>query len=109
MNNCACALILHKYRTVNTIMVLETTSSSIVNSDKNSKPVINQNEDGNNTPHDHYNPSVREINIPKLSNGSCGFHLSRSKWDPYPWVMFHKILFYNACDNSCIIQTYRYY
>lgn len=35
---------------------------------------------------DHYNPSVRELNIPKLSNGACGFDLSRSKWDPYPWV-----------------------
>lgn len=35
---------------------------------------------------DHYNPSVREVNIPKLANGSCGFDLSRSKWDPYPWV-----------------------
>lgn len=66
-------------------MVLETTSPSIVmNNEKNTKPLIN--EHGNNTPHDHYNPSVREVNIPKLSNGSCGFHLSRSKWDPYPWV-----------------------
>lgn len=36
---------------------------------------------------DHYNPYVREVNIPKLANGSCGFDLSRSKWDPYPWVM----------------------
>lgn len=35
---------------------------------------------------DHYNPTVREVNIPKLANGSCGFDLSRSKWDPYPWV-----------------------
>lgn len=30
--------------------------------------------------------SVRMLHIPKLPNGSCGFHLSRSKWDPYPWV-----------------------
>lgn len=37
---------------------------------------------------DHYNPSVRELNIPKLPNGACGFDLSRSKWDPYPWVSF---------------------
>lgn len=35
---------------------------------------------------DHYNPMVREVNIPKLVSGSCGFDLSRSKWDPYPWV-----------------------
>lgn len=35
---------------------------------------------------DHYNPSVRELNILKSMNGSVGFALSRSKWDPYPWV-----------------------
>ncbi|XP_055677810.1 uncharacterized protein LOC129786669 isoform X1 [Lutzomyia longipalpis] len=35
---------------------------------------------------DHYQPSVRMLDIPKCPNGSCGFHLSRSKWDPYPWV-----------------------
>lgn len=35
---------------------------------------------------DHFNPSVRMVHIQKLSDGSCGFHLSRSKWDPYPWV-----------------------
>ncbi|KAL1376898.1 hypothetical protein pipiens_004281 [Culex pipiens pipiens] len=35
---------------------------------------------------DHYNPSVRILHIPKQPDGSCGFHLSRSKWDPYPWV-----------------------
>lgn len=35
---------------------------------------------------DHYSPSVRLLNIPKLQNGACGFNLSRSKWDPYPWV-----------------------
>lgn len=45
---------------------------------------IGQNRPAENS--DHYNPSVREVNIPKLANGSCGFDLSRSKWDPYPWV-----------------------
>lgn len=39
-------------------------------------------------PDDHYNPSVRMVHVPKLENGSCGFNLSRSKWDPYPWVSF---------------------
>ncbi|XP_059621152.1 uncharacterized protein LOC132264841 [Phlebotomus argentipes] len=38
------------------------------------------------SPDDHYQPSVRMLHIPKWPNGSCGFHLSRSKWDPYPWV-----------------------
>ncbi|XP_058812670.1 uncharacterized protein LOC131677100 isoform X1 [Topomyia yanbarensis] len=40
----------------------------------------------NASPDDHYNPSVRILHIPKQPDGSCGFHLSRSKWDPYPWV-----------------------
>lgn len=35
---------------------------------------------------DHYSPSVRLLNIPKLENGACGFNISRTKWDPYPWV-----------------------
>lgn len=35
---------------------------------------------------DHYNPSIRQVNVQKLENGACGFNLSRSKWDPYPWV-----------------------
>ncbi|XP_037028688.1 uncharacterized protein LOC119068928 [Bradysia coprophila] len=52
------------------------TNSSVVTSRDTKKP---QNSD-------HYNPSVRELNIPKLPNGACGFDLSRSKWDPYPWV-----------------------
>lgn len=34
----------------------------------------------------HYNPSVRLSTIPKLTDGSCGIHLSKSKWDPYPYV-----------------------
>uniref|UniRef100_A0AAG5CSM6 PDZ domain-containing protein n=1 Tax=Anopheles atroparvus TaxID=41427 RepID=A0AAG5CSM6_ANOAO len=34
----------------------------------------------------HYDPSVRILHIPKQTDGSCGFHLTRSKWDPYPWV-----------------------
>ncbi|EDS43914.1 conserved hypothetical protein [Culex quinquefasciatus] len=38
------------------------------------------------TSDDHYNPSVRILHIPKQPDGSCGFHLSRSKWDPYPWI-----------------------
>lgn len=34
---------------------------------------------------DHYNPSVRLLEIDR-QNTSCGFHLTRSKWDPYPWI-----------------------
>uniref|UniRef100_A0A1A9W1N5 PDZ domain-containing protein n=1 Tax=Glossina brevipalpis TaxID=37001 RepID=A0A1A9W1N5_9MUSC len=36
---------------------------------------------------DHHSESfVRLLKIPKTPNGSCGFHLTRTKWDPYPWV-----------------------
>ncbi|XP_050321021.1 uncharacterized protein LOC126753541 isoform X1 [Bactrocera neohumeralis] len=34
----------------------------------------------------HYAPSVRLLRIRKTITGSCGFHLTRTKWDPYPWV-----------------------
>jgi len=62
--------------------VLENNCETIENSNNN-------NHDTNSAQHgksDHFNPSVRELNIPKLPNGACGFDLSRSKWDPYPWV-----------------------
>lgn len=36
---------------------------------------------------DHYESSVRFITIDKSPNGACGFHLTRTKWDPYPWVL----------------------
>lgn len=35
---------------------------------------------------DHYNPSIRTLEIDKQASGNCGFDLTRSKWDPYPWV-----------------------
>ncbi|CAD6994381.1 unnamed protein product [Ceratitis capitata] len=34
----------------------------------------------------HYESSVRLLRIRKSITGSCGFHLTRTKWDPYPWV-----------------------
>lgn len=34
----------------------------------------------------HYEPSVRLLRIRKTITESCGFHLTRTKWDPYPWV-----------------------
>lgn len=49
---------------------------------------------------DHYSPSVRMLNIPKNAHGSSGglgFHLTRSKWDPYPWV--YSISIYNYSLN----------
>jgi PDZ domain len=36
---------------------------------------------------DHYSPSVRLLNISKQSTDvGFGFLLSRSKWDPYPYI-----------------------
>lgn len=37
---------------------------------------------------DHYSPSVRVVHVSKPvdSTSSFGFHLSRSKWDPYPYI-----------------------
>ncbi|XP_055381367.1 probable serine/threonine-protein kinase cdc7 [Condylostylus longicornis] len=49
----------------------------------------NHNDDLKSINNDHYYPEIRVLNIKKdskNSDGSCGFNLSRSKWDPYPWV-----------------------
>lgn len=35
---------------------------------------------------EHYSPAVRLCEISRPESGNCGFHLSRTKWDPYPWV-----------------------
>lgn len=35
----------------------------------------------------HFSPAVRLCEVERPGGaGSCGFHLSRTKWDPYPWV-----------------------
>ncbi|GAB0098996.1 uncharacterized protein DMENIID0001_148130 [Sergentomyia squamirostris] len=65
--------------------MVETTSAHQEDGAPQTKTVVNlvvNNISGD----DHYQPSVRMLHIPKCENGSCGFHLSRSKWDPYPWV-----------------------
>lgn len=31
-------------------------------------------------------PSLRLCDVERPSTGSCGFHLTRTAWDPYPWV-----------------------
>lgn len=37
---------------------------------------------------------VHFVQLARPSDGSCGFHLTRSKWDPYPWVhIFISFLF----------------
>jgi alanyl-tRNA synthetase len=37
---------------------------------------------------DHYSPSVRVVHVSKPvdTTSGFGFHLSRSKWDPYPYI-----------------------
>lgn len=36
---------------------------------------------------EHQNPSVRVCEVIRPSHvNSCGFHLTRTKWDPYPWI-----------------------
>lgn len=36
---------------------------------------------------EHQNPGVRVCQVLRpAEGGSCGFHLTRTKWDPYPWV-----------------------
>lgn len=61
-------------------------ASDIINGDVNEKPEVIPNGLKVERNDDHYHPSVRLVNVQKLENGACGFNLSRSKWDPYPWV-----------------------
>ncbi|XP_063221111.1 E3 ubiquitin-protein ligase sina-like isoform X2 [Bacillus rossius redtenbacheri] len=35
---------------------------------------------------DEYRPTVRLCEVKRSASASCGFHLSRTQWDPYPWV-----------------------
>lgn len=35
---------------------------------------------------EHSQPSMRICKVDKSESGSCGFHLTRTKWDPYPWI-----------------------
>lgn len=35
---------------------------------------------------DEYQPSLRFCQVLRPNHGSYGFHLSRTQWDPYPWV-----------------------
>lgn len=35
---------------------------------------------------EHSRPSIRICKIEKNRTGSYGFHLTRTKWDPYPWI-----------------------
>jgi hypothetical protein len=62
--------------------MVETVDASTVVSGGDANPIVNSSV--NET--EHYCPSVRIVHVAKTENGACGFHLTRSKWDPYPWV-----------------------
>ena len=47
---------------------------------------VNDDNNDHNDDDDHNDSTVRFIKIDKSPNGACGFHLTRTKWDPYPWV-----------------------
>nr|CAD7256899.1 unnamed protein product [Timema shepardi] len=36
--------------------------------------------------HGEGRPTLRLCEVMRGSDGACGFHLSRTQWDPYPWV-----------------------
>ncbi|XP_026676837.1 uncharacterized protein LOC103505800 [Diaphorina citri] len=38
------------------------------------------------TKEEEFHPSLRLCHVERPCSGSCGFHLSRTQWDPYPWV-----------------------
>ncbi|GJQ68062.1 hypothetical protein Trydic_g10682 [Trypoxylus dichotomus] len=58
---------------------------------------------------DHYNPSIRTLEIDKQASGNCGFDLTRSKWDPYPWIS--SVEFGSAAYNAglkngdCVLEV----
>ncbi len=35
---------------------------------------------------EHSRPSLRTCKVDKNESGSYGFHLTRTRWDPYPWI-----------------------
>lgn len=44
-------------------------------------------EDVNSLPPGKMVLKMQKVNAASYMNGkSCGFHLTKSKWDPYPWV-----------------------
>ncbi|XP_028894396.2 uncharacterized protein LOC105209512 isoform X2 [Zeugodacus cucurbitae] len=53
----------------------------------------------------HYEPSVRLLRIRKTVTGACGFHLTRTKWDPYPWVNGEDVLGLRITDIAKLVQA----
>lgn len=46
----------------------------------------NANDETNQQSVNHEIPMVQLLDIQREQGAACGFHLTRSKWDPYPWV-----------------------
>ncbi|XP_067618737.1 uncharacterized protein [Eurosta solidaginis] len=53
----------------------------------------------------HYAPSLRLLRIRKTVTGSCGFNLTRTKWDPYPWVNGEDVLGMRIMDITKLVQA----
>lgn len=60
---------------------------------------------------DHYSPSVRNVYVskPMEATNGFGFHLSRSKWDPYPYISrVDKDSFASASglkEGDCVLEV----
>lgn len=82
--------------------VCNASTSDIINDSVNEKPDLSSNTIKIERNDDHYHPTVRLVHVQKLENGACGFNLSRSKWDPYPWVS-------KFCNIILLISSYLIY
>jgi hypothetical protein len=76
---------------VETIAVISTVEIKENSSENFNVPVIfveDRDEVNGQIINDHYSPSVRNLFISKPidTTSGFGFHLSRSKWDPYPYI-----------------------
>lgn len=69
----------------------------VINSNVSSSVACNGVDDSQDPVSDHSKPSVRICRVDRRRAGSesgtnsaaagtCGFHLTRTKWDPYPWI-----------------------
>lgn len=60
---------------------------------------------------DHYSPSVRNVYVTKPieATSGFGFHLSRSKWDPYPYISRVDDNSFASCsglkEGDCVLEV----
>lgn len=64
---------------------------------------------------DHYSPSVRVVHVSKSADttNGFGFHLSRSKWDPYPYISRVDKDSFASCsglkEGDCLLEVNFYH